>query len=136
MSEPANGNEDPAAVLFGVGLGLLAAAAAASEAPPESRSLRLARRALNAAAAVGRTGELAERWGVDLAAWLDRYLAGVELDRLLGEADHASYQTLEAQAHARAMLAVYGLLPSGEIPLIPAGVVDPDLAAFAGEDAS
>lgn len=129
---------DPVAALMALGAGLIGLAVAAAELERPftvPRIVRLERRAAAAAASVGRTGPLADKWASDLAYWIDRYLGAVELDAIIGE-NEPSDQTHHAREYALAMLRVYGVLPlRGLSAPLPVGVVDGDIAAFCGEDA-
>jgi hypothetical protein len=94
------------------------------------RELRIARHAYITSL---RVDEGARRGSIALGRWADRYLNCVMLDDMLDERE-PSDQTLIAREYALAIMRALGLLPPGTSTPLPVGVVDPDIAAFVGED--
>jgi hypothetical protein len=104
------------------------------------RARRIERRALAAAAAIGRSDKNARLIAEALGVAADKYLSARELDRLIEPGVHL--RTIKAVAKAQSLMAQLGLLPNvipaangGILPAtIWAGVIDPDIAKLVGKE--
>lgn len=96
------------------------------------RAMRIARRALNAAASIGRADAAAAHGSAALGYWTDRYLASVQLDGTIGERE-PSEQTHRARENALAIARAFGVIRPGISSPIAVGAVDPDIAVLVGD---